>query len=74
MGRSEANGTPWWSRERLRDALVEHNGNKTAVADEWGTSYETIRRWTQKHDLEHLAWDSEDGLHPDWPSEPEVYV
>lgn len=56
--------SPWWSEERLRKALIEHDGNKTAVAREWETSYETIKRWTERHGLEHLAWNSEDGLYP----------
>lgn len=64
MTRTSIAGCPWWSKERLRAALIEHDGNKTAVAREFGTTYETIKEWTERHELEDLAWDSEDGFHP----------
>lgn len=64
MSSSWSTGCPWWSEERLRAALIANDGNKTAVAREFGTTYETIKEWTERHELEDLAWNPEDGYHP----------
>lgn len=47
-------GCPWWSRERLREALTEEGGNRAAVARRWGASGSTIEYWVEEHGLEEF--------------------
>lgn len=46
---------PWWSEDKLRDELVKQDGNKTAVAREFGTTYRTIHVWVERHGLEKFT-------------------
>lgn len=48
---SHSTGCPWWSRERLQDAL-ERYGTPTAVAEEFGASEATVYRWINRHGLD----------------------
>jgi len=43
---------PWRNEEKLRQKYVEQNKGVRAIANEWGTSCETIRKWRDKYDIE----------------------
>ncbi|QLG62857.1 hypothetical protein [Halorarum salinum] len=44
-------GSPWWSRAELARGLTEHDGVEQ-LAEAWGCSEKTIRKWADRHGLE----------------------